>query len=170
MRYRIKEYEVGLNRLRRQVIIRFMPPAKVMESLETEEESITLTEGSRKYVIESIRVIADETQGGYILMSTGQKEVVSEITKSEDTGITIIIGLGALIDAADGDADDIAAINAMSGTDQFTIEVDWGDEPSQLAQETTSQEIKTLILQEGIEHANEYANEINEIIGDWSNE
>ena len=39
-----------------------------------------------------------------------------------------------------------------------------------VAQESTSQEIKTLILQEGIEHANEYAQQINEIIGDWSNE
>ena len=39
-----------------------------------------------------------------------------------------------------------------------------------VAQEATSQEIKTLILQEGIEHANEYAQQINEIIGDWNNE
>lgn len=39
-----------------------------------------------------------------------------------------------------------------------------------VAQETTSQEIKQLIINEGIEHANEYAAEIREIIGDWSNE
>ena len=37
-----------------------------------------------------------------------------------------------------------------------------------VAKETTSQEIKSLILQEGIEHANEYAAEIRAIIGDWS--
>ena len=39
-----------------------------------------------------------------------------------------------------------------------------------VAKETTSQEIKSLILQEGIEHANEYAAEIRAIIGDWSEE
>lgn len=39
-----------------------------------------------------------------------------------------------------------------------------------VAKETTSQEIKELIINEGIEHANEYAAEIREIIGDWSNE
>lgn len=39
-----------------------------------------------------------------------------------------------------------------------------------VAKETTSQEIKQLIINEGIEHADEYAAEIHEIIGDWSNE
>lgn len=38
------------------------------------------------------------------------------------------------------------------------------------AKETTAQEIKQLIINEGIERANEYAAEIREIIGDWSNE
>lgn len=39
-----------------------------------------------------------------------------------------------------------------------------------VAQQSTSLEIKQLILDEGIERAHEYAEEINEIIGDWSNE
>ena len=39
-----------------------------------------------------------------------------------------------------------------------------------VAKETSSQEIKQLIINEGIEHANEYAQQINEIIGDWTNE
>lgn len=39
-----------------------------------------------------------------------------------------------------------------------------------VAQETTSQEILDLVRNEGIERAHEYAEEINEIIGDWSNE
>lgn len=34
----------------------------------------------------------------------------------------------------------------------------------------TNTAIKQLILNEGIEHAHEYAVEINEIIGDWNNE
>lgn len=37
-----------------------------------------------------------------------------------------------------------------------------------VAKETTSQEIKELIINEGIEHAHEYAQEIHEIIGDWT--
>lgn len=37
-----------------------------------------------------------------------------------------------------------------------------------VAKETTSQEIKQLIINEGIEHAHEYAEEIHEIIGDWT--
>ena len=37
-----------------------------------------------------------------------------------------------------------------------------------VAKETTSQEIKQLILDEGIVNAHEYAEEINEIIGDWT--
>ena len=39
-----------------------------------------------------------------------------------------------------------------------------------VAKETTSQEIKQLIINEGIERAQEYAAEIREIIGDWANE
>jgi hypothetical protein len=37
-----------------------------------------------------------------------------------------------------------------------------------VAKETTSQEIKQLIINEGIERAHEYAEEIHEIIGDWT--
>lgn len=37
-----------------------------------------------------------------------------------------------------------------------------------VAKETTSQEIKQLIINEGIEQAYEYAQEIHEIIGDWT--
>lgn len=50
---------------------------------------------------------------------------------------------------------------------------EWEQKAAELedvAQETTSQEIKQLIINEGIERANEYAQEIREIIGDWSNE
>ena len=37
-----------------------------------------------------------------------------------------------------------------------------------VAKETTSQEIKQLIINEGIPRAQEYAAEIREIIGDWT--
>lgn len=41
---------------------------------------------------------------------------------------------------------------------------------STAAKESTSQEIKTLILNEGVDKADEYAETINSIIGDWNNE
>ena len=41
---------------------------------------------------------------------------------------------------------------------------------STLAKESTSQEIKELVLQEGIILGNEYAETINDIVGDFSNE
>lgn len=48
--------------------------------------------------------------------------------------------------------------------------VEKAEQLDDVAKETTSQEIKELIINEGIERANEYAAEIREIIGDWSNE
>ena len=51
------------------------------------------------------------------------------------------------------------------GNIDFTTLAKQGDDPT-----ATNTAIKQLILAEGIEHAHEYAQEINEIIGDWSNE
>ena len=110
----------------------FALPTEVLNQLEKEEGSNILTEASKRYIIESVRLIADETQGGYVLMSSGQKGVVNNITESEGR-VGIIINKDTLIAAADGDEDDIAAINAMQITDQFTIEMDWGDEPTGLS-------------------------------------
>lgn len=64
-----------------------------------------------------------------------------------------------------------AAEQAEQAAEQAKAE--WEEKAAQLddvAQETTSQEIKQLIINEGIERADEYAAEIREIIGDWNNE
>ena len=45
--------------------------------------------------------------------------------------------------------------------------IEKAEQLNDVAKETTSQEIKELIINEGIEHAHEYAEEIHEIIGDW---
>ena len=46
--------------------------------------------------------------------------------------------------------------------------IEKAEQLNDVAKETTSQEIKELIINEGIEHAHEYAHEIHEIIGDWT--
>lgn len=64
-----------------------------------------------------------------------------------------------------------AAEQAEQAAEQ--AKADWEEKAAQLddvAQEATSQEIKQLIINEGIERANEYAAEIREITGDWNNE
>lgn len=108
-------------------------PAEVLAKLTTDEETGWLDAASLKYVTESIRLIADETRNGYVVMSTGQKGVVrGGYPINENGALGIEISVEALIAAADGDEDDIAAINAMQNSDQFTIEVDWGESPEQL--------------------------------------
>lgn len=68
--------------------------------------------------------------------------------------------------------DKIAAAEAAEAAAEQAKE-DWEQKAEMLddvAKETTSQEIKQLIINEGIPRAQEYAAEIHEIIGDWSNE
>lgn len=146
MRYRIKEYKVTAHPVSRAIGLNFSVPAAVLDRLECEEGTTTLTDDSKRYITESIRLITDETKGGYVLMSTGQKDVLSSITES-DGRIGIVFSKSALIEAADGDEDDIAAINAMSTSDQFTIEVDWGEEPMYAipAIPLTNDQVETII-------------------------
>ena len=60
-----------------------------------------------------------------------------------------------------------AIADAQAAKEAFDAKAEALDD---VAKETTSQEIKSLILQEGIENAHEYAEEIHAIIGDWSEE
>ena len=131
MRYRIKEYSASVSST--QLVLYIPVPASVMEDIETGTGGI-LTTTSREYVIESIRLIADETNGGLILASTGQKGVFGNMLKFTDTSIAMVITKSALETAADGDPDDLAAIASLFGTtgtrnDGLTIEFDWGDLP-----------------------------------------
>ena len=131
MRYRIKEYSASVSST--QLVLYIPVPESVMEDIETGTGGI-LTTTSREYVIESIRLIADETNGGLILASTGQKGVFGNMLKFTDTSIGMVITKSALETAADGDPDDLAAIASLFGTtgtrnDGLTIELDWGDLP-----------------------------------------
>jgi len=129
MRYRIESYIIAKTNVALQIGV--LVPAAVFSKLTTDEETGYLDAASQKYVTESVRLIADETQGGYAVMSTGQKDVVEYMYPVQNTNnaIALYIPIASLITAADGDADDLAAINAMANSDQFTIEMDWGDTP-----------------------------------------
>ena len=133
MRYRINKYSatIGTNDLTLNVYV-----SQSVYDMLTIDEQYYLDAASLRKLTEAVRLIADETQGGYVIMSTGQKNVLSG-AKAIHLGNWYILRMyfqkSALIDAADGDDDDIAAINAMANSDQFTIEMDWGDEPSGLS-------------------------------------
>lgn len=60
---------------------------------------------------------------------------------------------------------DQAIADAEAAKQEFIEKAEMLDD---VAKETTSQEIKELIINEGIERAHEYAEEIHEIIGDWT--
>lgn len=71
------------------------------------------------------------------------------------------------------DLRDAAAAAEQAKADAEQAKAEWEQKAAELedvAKETTSQEIKQLIIDEGIINAHEYAQEINEIIGDWGNE
>ena len=60
-----------------------------------------------------------------------------------------------------------AQADAEAAKEEFDRKAEMLDD---VAKESTSQEIKQLIINEGIPRAEEYAADIREIIGDWSNE
>ena len=131
MRYRIKEYYVDKGSEYMQIT--FFAPADFVDSLNLASgSSYELDSASKTAVIEAIRLIANETRGGYVICSTGQKEVVTKVWKGVeyDNDLRLQISIAALIAAAKGDADDIAAINAFQIDDMYTIEMDFGDTPA----------------------------------------
>jgi hypothetical protein len=143
MRYRIKEYVINLLRVDNIIQVGIVLPPAIFDSLTIDVDNDYLDNASKKFVTESVRLITDETRGGYVLMSTGQKGVIENIYKVGTQGLVLNISIPALIAAADGDADDLAAINAMANSDQFTIEMDWGDEPSGLSGGDAAEQVKS---------------------------
>ncbi len=135
MRYRIKEYILNKNQDAFEFGVRISK--SVYDSLVVDENTGYLNAASLRNVVDSIRLIADETRGGYIVCSTGLKNVVDRAYKfnnvvSNAFVLVIVIPKANLIAAADGDENDLAAIDAMVAADQFTIEMDWGESPSDL--------------------------------------
>ena len=136
MRYRIKDYSVVMPGGYIQISI--PEPKGIFDGV----PSATMDDANKRKVVEAVRLIADETRGGYVLMSTGQKSTLTFAAKSSGY-IHLAFTFAALIAAADGDEDDLAAINAMANTDQFTIEMDWGDVPAGLSGGDAAEQVKS---------------------------
>ena len=138
MRYRIEtqNYFVEFDGNREHIKFHIAKlPGDFCDSLDLARgESYLLNEASKRRVTEAIRLIANETRGN-IICSTGQKDVVTRVWKNLELPNTLCIeiSIAALITAADGDADDIAAIEAMTIVDMYTIEMDFGEAPSDMA-------------------------------------
>ena len=129
MRYRLNSYSIGIFDSQ-NINIKFPIPDKVYYSLTTVSGSnVTLDTASTRRVVEAIRLIADETVS-YNLCMTGQKCVFTEASKYDEAGIKYVrvtTNRDLLVEFANGDEDDITAIGNIARTDQFTIEVDWGE-------------------------------------------
>lgn len=160
MRYRVKTYIVQVLSADGLIQVGIVIPPEVYNTLTVDTNTGYLDSASLKYVTESIRLIADETRGGYVLMSTGQKGVIDSVYKLNGQAIAINIDRSALTTAADGDENDLAAINAISASDQFTIAVDWGTQPEELAKQST---LATIL---GLLQGDDAPEELPEGVGD----
>lgn len=142
MRYRVNSYTATVTQAGTApdtLTISFGISKSVYDSLPAASSTADL----KKAITESVRLIADETLGGYILCSTGQKDVVSSATKTSTTSgdtttyaLSIVFAKADLTTAADGDEDDLDAIDnlftsAATITDQLTIEMDFGEAPEE---------------------------------------
>lgn len=136
MRYRIKEYGVSINSSTLGITIKNVPQDVYDAITTTGGGTGNVTLASLRFIEESIRLITDETRAGYIVCSTGQKGVLSSAVKivasNVNNWITLNFSKSDLITVANGDVKDLAAIDAMSITDMFTIEMDFGEAPSEL--------------------------------------
>lgn len=126
MRSRVKNYYVSVDS--NSITIHLPLPSGIT----LQKSNGSLTSAARRYVMESARLIFDETTGA-VLLSSGAK--IGTVSTSSQTGydFKIAISKATLISMAEGDTEDIAAINGVTANDQFTIAFDWGSEPEDLA-------------------------------------
>lgn len=122
MRYRINDYAVRYDST--DIALKLALYFDVPFDATTIDDTVT------RRIRESLRLVVDETVGGTILTSTGAKDNILEIGKGtvEGKDVYVMFSLLNLIYASrvDGDEDEVAALQAVSATDEFTIEVDFG--------------------------------------------
>lgn len=119
--------------------IAFAIPLRIYEKLHGKSESVITRE-----VIESIRLIADETAGGVVLCSTGLKAKVKGVSLTNTTIPVVTILLDYPTDAVKTAAGTESGVKWITYTitkygitttytlresDQLTIEMDWGEGP-----------------------------------------
>ena len=128
MRDRVKDYHIYATNS--QVVVRLLtlPNDVVLEEVEGE-----LTPVSTRRVIEAIRLIVDETIGE-VFCSSMQK---NKIRKVYGSGTSMGVTAACAIEFAQPEG------KTANTTDQFTIELDWGDVT---AKETTLNSAKEEIL------------------------
>ena len=117
MRYRVKDYGIYLNG--DTVIVQVNLPITLASPID---------DASKRKVTEAIRLIVDETVGE-VFCSSMQKSRIYDIYGSNygwDCGIAFAIPTGKTI----------------ASTDQFTIEMDWGDEPTGLSGGDAAEQVK----------------------------
>ena len=140
MRYRVKTYTAFIPPEQDMITIAFPIPDKVAALLESHKTLPygTLDATGQKMMTDALRVIADETQGGYILAATGAKNNIRDVYwyyNSTPTLLQFNFVFETLIQHAITQ-DDLAAIAALATTDQFTIEMDFGDLPPEYLEST----------------------------------
>lgn len=141
MRYRIKTYTAGITSDQLEFKVEFPIPEKVAELLESHKTETygTVDAAAQKWLLESIRLIADETQGGYVLAGTGFRSNIAGLNwwwHNNPTTVTFYFDFDTLIANANGDPDDLAAIAALSSSDSLTVEMDFGDLPPEYLEST----------------------------------
>ena len=119
-------------------------------------ESITYTPGTpggytdaaKRIITEAIRLIYDETRK-VLLCSTAKKANIYSLAPSTETGydVAVVFNLTALAAEATaaGKTAKATAIGNIAATDQFTIAVDWGTQPEELARQDTINAILGLL-------------------------
>ena len=141
MRYRVKTYTAGITSDQLEFKVEFPIPEKVAELLESHKTETygTVDAAAQKWLLESIRLIADETQGGYVLAGTGFRSNIAGLNwwwHNNPTTVAFYFDFDTLIANANGDPDDLAAIAALSGSDSLTVEMDFGDLPPEYLEST----------------------------------
>ena len=132
MRYRIKKYSASVSN--NVVTLSFDVPNGMVISINPDDGSLDTAD--ERLIKESVRLIIDETNK-VVLCSSMQKNRIINIyaqgNQGESTADTIYIRIA------------IPEDKTVSASDQFTIEMDWGDTiedniPTDYAKETTAQQ------------------------------
>lgn len=123
------------------------------------------TDAAKRTITEALRLIYDETQK-VLLCSTAKKANIYSLAPSTETGydVAVVFNLTALAAEATaaGKTAKATAIGNIAATDQFTIAVDWGTQPEELAKQETLTAILALLQGEGEDIPEDVPEGVNE--------
>jgi len=128
MRYRIETYDVSINGTS---VVLTLPVPNVPWAKIEDWDDIDQDEKITQYITESLRLIVDET-AGVVFCSSMQKANIVQAGITQQSGVTKHISIEFTIPTG----------KTIASTDQFTIEMDWGDEPSGLTGGDAAEQVK----------------------------